>query len=128
MTRRSARARTAAILLVAATFASGAHAADGDFIAEPPKEAVMTSEIGAVPVFAADGREAGDVENVVLGFDGRIVAVVVGLGGTLGLGERLIAVPIDRITFSKGEDGPRADTADTLQVLRDAPTFSQKTQ
>ena len=121
--------RVRALLLASwAAFAlpiSSAAAQDG-YLAAKPDDALLTSEIGAVPLFAAGGEEVGDVENVVVDFDGGVVAIVVGLGGVLGLNERLIAVPPDRIAFSKGEQGPRADAKDTIDVLRAAPTFEPK--
>lgn len=45
------------------------------------------------PVHSQDGKEIGEVKNVVLGQDGKqIDQIVIGSGGVLGLGEKEIAV------------------------------------
>ena len=118
------------VLLAAAAVAFGLTAtfarAQSGYLAEPPKQSLMTSGVGVVPVFGPGGEQVGDVEDVILGFDGDVVAVIVGLGGFLGLAERLIAVPAERITFSQGDKQPRADLVDTRDVLEAAPTFQPK--
>lgn len=59
----------------------------------------------------------GDVDNLVLTEDGRIVAVVVGVGGFLGLGETLVAVPYDRFTLRVEEDRSWLETGISREEL-----------
>jgi len=47
----------------------------------------------------------GDINEVVLGRDGAVKAVVLGVGGFLGMGEKNVAVPMSDISFIKNGDG-----------------------
>ena len=58
--------------------------------------------------------KVGSIEDVVLGPDGRATAVVIGVGGFLGIGEKKVALPFDQVvwnTKAKPTDGPSASTA-----------------
>ena len=110
-------------LLVALMVASPSAVAAQDFFTEAPEDAVLSGESGVVPVFGSEGEQVGDIENVVLGFDGRIVAVVVGVGGRLGMGEKLVAVPMDAVTFSRRDGEVRLDIEATREQLKAAPRF-----
>src|SRR5208282_4690855 len=43
-------------------------------------------------VYNAQGKSIGELKDVLIGPDGRIQALVVGVGGFLGLGEKNVAV------------------------------------
>ena len=117
--------RTASRLALAgllATALPGATVAQ-DFLGGTPDGALLSGKAGVVPVFGPGNDQLGDVENVVLGFDGRILAVVVGVGGRLGMGERLVAVPMDAATFSRRDGEVRLDITLTKAQLDAAPRF-----
>jgi sporulation protein YlmC with PRC-barrel domain len=60
--------------------------------------------IGAAVVNATNDK-LGDVDEVLVTTDGRVNAVVVAMGGMLGLGERKVVVPWERLRFSsQGSD------------------------
>ena len=44
-------------------------------------------------VRSSDGGEIGEIENLVLSADDRVVTAVVSVGGVLDIGDRLVAVP-----------------------------------
>lgn len=54
---------------------------------------------------SADGEEIGDVNDVILGRDGSVQAVIVGVGGFLGMGEKEVAIEFDRLNFVSERDG-----------------------
>lgn len=64
-----------------------------------------------------NGEELGEVNNVIVNEKGKVVAITVGVGGFLGLGEKDVGVPFEALTFrdedavDQNEDGD--DTADT---------------
>ena len=87
-------------------------------------ETMLASELGAIAVVGADGEAIGDVEDTILGRDGRIVAVVVGVGGWLGLAEKLVAVPWDRLEVRDVEDGYEIVSSMSLETLEAAPAYS----
>ncbi len=53
-----------------------------------------------------DAQNIGDVNDIVLGADGKIEAVVVGVGGFLGIGEKDVAVDFAQLEWAE-RDGDR---------------------
>lgn len=48
--------------------------------------------------------DVGEVNEVILGRDGSVKAVILGIGGFLGLGEKDVAVPMDKIRIVREKD------------------------
>ena len=63
-----------------------------------------------------NGDKIGDIDDLIFDGSGRVQAVVVGVGGYLGLGERDIAVPFDQIRFETQPRGTAPGT-DLSEVL-----------
>jgi hypothetical protein len=57
------------------------------------------SKIIGLDVYNQADEKLGDVNEVLFGSDGRIAAVVIGVGGFLGMGEHDIAVSMDKLKF-----------------------------
>ncbi|SDB15703.1 PRC-barrel domain-containing protein [Bauldia litoralis] len=77
----------------------------------------------------ADGEAIGDVNDLVVAPDGGIAAVVIGVGGFLGIGEKDVAVPFDRLTWRTDEDGETWPVlAATQEELESAPAFERDAQ
>ncbi|MEO3432638.1 PRC-barrel domain-containing protein [Inquilinus sp. CAU 1745] len=58
-----------------------------------------------VDVTGADGAEIGDIENVLIGEDGRILSLIVEVGGFLDIGDSHISVPWEEVTIAgEGDD------------------------
>ena len=65
-----------------------------------------------------EGDTVGDIESVIVGPSGKVRAVVVGVGGFLGMGERLVALDWDELEISDNGDTVRvAATAEELKAL-----------
>ena len=134
-----ATTRLAGILLIAIAASVAVRAEDGTAHAEPSfltgqtRGEWLTSRVLGTTVVGASNETIGDVSDIVIGADGRAVALVIGVGGFLGLGEKTVAVPLDRldlnhalgdVTASEGRRLPdkvvlRATRAD----LQAAPEF-----
>jgi hypothetical protein len=55
------------------------------------------------------GEKLGDIRDVVIDLDkGTVSYVVLGTGGLLGVGEKLLAVPLTAFTCSEGQDPSKA--------------------
>lgn len=63
------------------------------------------SKLTGLNVYNNANEKVGDVNELIIGKDGRVEAVVIGVGGFLGLGERNVAVPPSDL---KWVDQPRA--------------------
>ena len=60
-------------------------------------------------VIGANGRDAGEVENLLVDQSGRVRAAVVEWGGFLGIGERRAVVPIEQIRIDAAGDRAQLD-------------------
>ena len=51
-------------------------------------------------VYNDKNESIGSINDMITDKNGKIVAVVIGVGGFLGVGEHLVAVPFDKVKFS----------------------------
>lgn len=107
-------ATTALVMIMA----GGAYAQMGNYQAQPNdieasdflgQRIYATDEMPADNTTLADGAEkdwddVGEINDVILGRDGQIKVVVLGVGGFLGLGEKNVAVPMQDVKFVKNGD------------------------
>lgn len=61
---------------------------------------------------ADDAATIGDINDVIIGRDGSVRAVIVGVGGFLGIGEKEVAVEMERLTFV-------TSSADEFRIVSD---------
>jgi sporulation protein YlmC with PRC-barrel domain len=75
-------------------------------------------------VYDNAGSKIGDIQDVLLTADGKAEALVVGVGGFLGMGEKDVAIPFSAIkrTSKDGKDYLTLDT--TKDALKAAPGVS----
>jgi hypothetical protein len=108
-------ATTALVMIMA----GGAYSAQmGNYTAQP--QDVEASDFIGSRIYAAetmpttdtvaagaekDWDDVGEINDVILGRDGQIKAVVLGVGGFLGIGEKSVAVPMQDVKFVKNGDG-----------------------
>tara|TARA_R110000737_G_C14501825_1_gene472078 strand:+ start:162 stop:1010 length:849 start_codon:yes stop_codon:yes gene_type:complete len=57
----------------------------------------------AVPGAEKEWDDIGEVNDVILGANGQVKAVILGIGGFIGIGEKDIAVPMDQIKMVREE-------------------------
>jgi sporulation protein YlmC with PRC-barrel domain len=73
---------------------------------------------------ASDAEHIGDVNNLVIGEKNEVAAVIIGVGGFLGIGEKNVAVNFGELELAKAEDGSeRYVLATTKEALEAAPDF-----
>jgi len=87
------------------------------------KEKLASKWIGSTIYNQAD-ENVGDVNDLVIGENGQIDAVVVGVGGFLGIGEKSVAIPFSAVQAATDSDG---NTKLVVQMSKDdfskAPEF-----
>lgn len=76
-------------------------------------------------VYNAQGKSIGDLNDVLVGPDGKIQALVIGVGGFLGLGEKNVAIDYNYIEKNGHITPDRITLNMTEQDLRSAPTFAR---
>lgn len=86
--------------------------------------AIATSALRNARIHNFAGEDLGKVDDLVLDLhSGRIVYVVVSLGGFLGIGDKLFAVPWELFSVRPGE--PQLFLDIDRVMLEDAPSFER---
>lgn len=86
--------------------------------------AIASGAIKGERVHNYAGEDLGKVDEIILDLDtGRIVYVIISLGGFLGIGDRLFAVPWELFSIRAGE--PQLFLDIDKQMLLDAPGFER---
>jgi sporulation protein YlmC with PRC-barrel domain len=57
------------------------------------------SKVVGLKVYNDDNSSIGSINDLLTDRSGNITAVVIGVGGVLGVGEQLVAVPFDKVKF-----------------------------
>jgi sporulation protein YlmC with PRC-barrel domain len=57
------------------------------------------TQLDGLDVYNNNNEKIGDVSELILDNSGKIAAVVVGVGGFLGIGEHLVAVPFEQVQW-----------------------------
>ena len=83
---------------------------------------VVATTLMGKTVYAENDVNVGDINDIVFTQDGKLLGVVVGVGGFLGMGEKNVAMPLSRFTFATGKDGKIMVKA-TKAELNAAPAF-----
>ena len=115
--------RTPAISLVAAAlFASGAVAQtrpqtqSGPFIEQASEAVMRASKIVGLDVIGLDEHRIGEVRELIMSREGQVEAVVIGVGGVLGMGGKSVAVPFDAMLWNTGDVSPAAGPSASVQA------------
>lgn len=112
--------------------ASSAATADGtspNGVAAPSGASAMGAS-GAVANTASDtnAQQIGTISDLVVDRQGTIKAVVVGIGGVLGIGQKSVAVPFTQVKWQVAADGSVRGALDTTaDALKAAPDFKAPT-
>jgi hypothetical protein len=98
-------------------------------------QAAATSPAAGVPlasverligtnVYGADGRQSGEVRNLLMDGNGQVRAAVIEWGGFLGIGEKEALVPIEQLRLGTGND-ERVVMTITRQELEALPRYDR---
>jgi opacity protein-like surface antigen len=85
-----------------------------------------SSKLVGASVYGPDNASIGEVSDVLIGNDGKIRAVVIGVGGFLGVGEKNVAVPLDALSIARKADSSSIDKITvkySKDELKNAPSF-----
>ena len=93
---------------------------------------VLASKLMDATVYGTDGNSIGSINDVVFDSSGRLEAVVIGVGGFLGVGEKTVAVQYQALQIEHSADAANSKDwnrrnkivlAATREQLKDAPDF-----
>lgn len=89
---------------------------------------ILASSLLGKTVYSDKGVNAesiGDVNDVVMSRDGRAEAIVIGVGGFLGLGEKDVAVSFERARWTMRDGELQLSINATKEELESAPDFDR---
>ncbi|TPW31024.1 PRC-barrel domain containing protein [Martelella alba] len=89
---------------------------------------ILASTLLGWPVYGMSTQDnkmqsIGDVNDIVMAPDGSAQALVIGVGGFLGVGEKNVAVDVDRVSWKASEEGNYLSVDATREDLENAPAF-----
>src|SRR3954465_12778856 len=96
-----------------ASSSASAASHSGQFMTHPQANQWRASKLVGVNIYGADHQKIGDVNDVLVDHTGKAEAVVIGVGGFLGIGEKEGAVPFSATQRRETRDDPQ--TASTTR-------------
>jgi sporulation protein YlmC with PRC-barrel domain len=87
------------------TDATQTAAIDKSTLVEVPADKISADNLIGTTVYGANDEKVGEIGDVVLSSDNRIDAIVVDVGGFLGMGEKPVAIGMDKLKFMADKDG-----------------------
>jgi sporulation protein YlmC with PRC-barrel domain len=85
---------------------------------------MRASKLIGTNVLNAANETVGSINEIVLDKDGRVAAVIIGVGGFLGIGEREVAVNFNSIRKARDKSNNLVLTMDaTKESLKAAPAW-----
>jgi sporulation protein YlmC with PRC-barrel domain len=97
-----------------------------------PVGEIRSEELTGTTVYGSEDANVGKIGDVVLSGDGKVDAVIINVGGFLGMGSKEVAVGMDNLAFMVDSDGKKYlytnFTKDQLkaQPAYDKTTYSEK--
>jgi hypothetical protein len=99
------------------------------YLSSKPYDAFHSDELIGTEVksTAAEDESIGSVRNLIIDESGQIKAVVIGVGGLLGMGQKHIAMDWDALDMTKDDDGDYVIHVNaTKEALEGAPEYEKE--
>lgn len=107
--------------------ASGAAVHGQDYLtAKPAEDYFSESLIGLTVNNRRDNADIGTVDELLIGQDGKIAAVIVSIGGVMGIGEKDVAIAWDQIEREVDGDEITLSVDLSESSLSEAPSFDRE--
>ena len=88
---------------------------------------ILAKDLIGQTVLAPDKTKIGSISDLILSKDGKTVqGFVIGVGGFLGIGEKSVAMKIDRLQIGQDTDGLQLTMDAKKEELSSAPSFKSK--
>lgn len=96
------------------------------FLSSAPANGLQASNLIGAGVSTSTGESMGSVSDLIIDENGQVVAVIVGVGGYLGMGERNVAIGWDDVTRSGSASMQELKVNVTRESLRDAKEYNAR--
>jgi sporulation protein YlmC with PRC-barrel domain len=89
---------------------------------------ITASDFIGKRVYDTNGENIGEVNDMILSAEGDTRAIILGVGGFLGIGEKDVAVSVDAVKIVQDGDSQRLVVEATKEMLENAPTYDRNTR
>lgn len=93
---------------------SDAMPSEAKFIAAQGADQWVFSKFRGTDVIGPDDAKVGDVSDLLLDRSGKVLGVIVGVGGFLGIGEKSVAIDLSAFQVVPADTGRRTGTNTTV--------------
>ena len=114
---RLAAASVAALLVASPAIAQQS----SKILSTVPGQSVTVTDWYKQNVYDPSNSKIGDVKDVLLSSDGKVSALIIGVGGFLGMGEKDVAVPFEAIKHTTRDNKVYLTMDATKDELKAAP-------
>lgn len=84
---------------------------------------IRATEMNGATVYDAQNQKLGDIKDIILDRDGRVAAVILNVGATLGMGGKFVAVAMNDVKVTSDNNKPRFTVAMTKDQLKAAEAY-----
>jgi len=123
MNRLAAAAALAALLTTSAAVAQSNTPASTQLLTNVPTQSVTVTDWYKRNVYDPSHQKIGEIKDVLVSADGKVSAVIIGVGGFLGIGEKDVAVPFNAIKHTTRDNKVYLTMDTTKDVLKAAAGF-----
>lgn len=103
-------------------------AIDRNSLQQAAPDQIRAENLTGTSVYGANEEDIGEIGDVVLTPEGEVDAVIIDVGGFLGIGEKEVAVGIDNLSFMTDENGDLyLYTEFTQEELEAQPEYDEAT-
>jgi sporulation protein YlmC with PRC-barrel domain len=95
----------------------------GTFLSVQASNQWLSTQLVGVAVYDSANEKIGAISNLVLDQSGTIQAIVIGVGGFLGVGTKDIAVSLNKMTIIREDGGDKAIAQLSKPEIELAPSF-----
>src|ERR1700761_3429349 len=113
----------AAGALLASSAAFAVSAARADVMTTVPSNSLTVTDWYKQDVYDQSNNKIGQVMDVLVGQDGQVNALIVGVGGFLGAGEKDVAVSFNTVKATRKDNKVYLTMNTTKDALKSAPGF-----
>jgi sporulation protein YlmC with PRC-barrel domain len=96
---------------------------DTKIMTEAPPNSMPVTNVYKQNVYDPGNNKIGEVDDVLLGADGKINALVIGVGGFLGIGEKHVIVPFSAVKADRKDNKWQLVMNSSKDELKAAPGF-----
>jgi sporulation protein YlmC with PRC-barrel domain len=95
-----------------------------NILASIPANAMTVTHWYKQSVYDPSDAKVGEIMDVLVDHDGKIAALIVGVGGFLGMGEKDVAVPFNAVQFKTKDNNKWYPVMNTTKdALKNAPGY-----